>query len=99
VFALSYLLAGMVIVFFHITLSILANMIAGQSVRATAQTLLVVFGSGVGPMMTNWIAGRLSASADNSLQPIFGFGMILALAAFILIAIRAPHLKKVKAQE
>ena len=99
VLALSYLLAGMVIVFFHITLSILANMIAGQSVRATAQTLLVVFGSGVGPMMTNWVAGRLSASADNSLQPIFGFGMILAIAAFILIAIRAPHLKKVKAQE
>jgi hypothetical protein len=50
-------------------------------------------------MMTNWIAGRLSASANNSLQPIFGFGMILAIAAFILIAIRSPQLKKVTPQE
>lgn len=99
VLALSYLLAGMVIVFFHISLSILVNMIAGRSVRATAQTLLVVFGSGVGPMMTNWIAGRLTAGADNSLRPIFGFGLILAVAAFVLIAIRASHLKKIKAQD
>ena len=96
VLAFSYLLAGMVIVFFHIGLSILVNMIAGKSVRATAQTLLVVFGSGVGPMLTNFIAGRLSESAGNSLRPIFGFGMILALAALVLIIWRAPHLKEIR---
>ena len=96
VLALSYLLAGMVIVFFHIGLSILVNMIAGKSVRATAQTLLVVFGSGIGPMLTNFVAGRLSENAGNSLRPIFGFGMLLAMGALALIAWRAPHLRKIR---
>ncbi len=99
VLALSYLLAGMVIVFFHIGLSILVNMIAGPSVRATAQTLLVVFGSGVGPMLTNFIAGKLTENAENSLRPVFGFGLVLALAAFSLIAWRAPHLRKIRSGE
>ena len=96
VLALSYLLTGMVIVFFHIGLSILVNMIAGKSVRATAQTLLVVFGSGMGPMLSNCVAGRLSENAGNSLRPIFGFGMLLALAALALIVWRAPHLRRVR---
>ena len=96
VLALSYLLAGMVIVFFHISVSILVNLIARQSVRATAQTLLVVFGSGIGPMLTNLVAGKLSENAGNSLRPVFGFGMLLALAALMLIIWRAPHLKKIQ---
>ncbi|MDA7523061.1 hypothetical protein N8535_01355, partial [bacterium] len=77
-------------------LSILVNMIAGKSVRATAQTLLVVFGSGLGPMLSNFVAGRLSENAGNSLRPIFGFGMLLALAALALIVWRAPQLRRIR---
>ncbi|MDC0267865.1 MFS transporter [bacterium] len=95
ILALSYLLAGMVIVFFHIGVSILVNMIAERSVRATAQTLLVVFGSGIGPMLANLVAGKLAEVYGNSLRPVFGFGTLLALVAFILIAWRAPHLRNI----
>ena len=77
--SLSYLLAGMVIVFFHIVASILVNMMAGKEVRATAQTLLVVFGSGVGPHGTNYLAGVLTQQAGNSLRPVFWIGYAACL--------------------
>ena len=92
--SLSYLLAGMVIVFFHIVASILVNMMAGKEVRATAQTLLVVFGSGVGPMLSNYLAGVLTQQAGNSLRPVFGLGMLLAFGACLLIVSRYRSLAR-----
>ena len=96
--SLSYLLAGMVIVFFHIVASILVNMMAGKEVRATAQTLLVVFGSGVGPMLSNYLAGVLTQQAGNSLRPVFGLGMLLAFGACLLIVSRYRSLARYHVQ-
>jgi len=92
ILSLSYPLAGMVIVFYHMVLSVFVNAIAGPEVRATAQTLLVFFGSGLGPMFANWAAGRLAAHFNNSLRPIFLFAAALAALATLLIAIRGRRL-------
>ena len=97
--SLSYLLAGMVIVFFHIVASILVNMMAGKEIRATAQTLLVVFGSGVGPMLSNYLAGVLTQQSGNSLRPVFGLGMLLAFVACLLIVSRYRSLARYHIQD
>ncbi len=94
VLSLSYVLAGAVIVFYHIGVSVLVNAMAGPEVRATAQTLLVFAGSGLGPMFANWAGGRLSAHFGNSLRPLFLFGAGLAALATLLIAFRARHLNR-----
>jgi PPP family 3-phenylpropionic acid transporter len=86
--SLSYLLAGMVIVFFHIVASILVNTMAAREIRATAQTMLVVFGSGLGPMLSNYLASLLTQQTGNSLRPVFGLGMVLAGCACLLLVTR-----------
>ncbi|MEK7676728.1 MAG: MFS transporter [Verrucomicrobiota bacterium] len=88
----SYLLAGMVIVFYHIGVSILVNAMAGPEVRATAQTLLVLFGSGLGPMFANGVAGRLAAQASDNLRPVFLFAAALAALAAAMILARGSKL-------
>ena len=90
----SYLLAGVVIVFYHIAGSILVNTIAGIEVRASAQTLLVFFGSGMGPMFANWTAGQLAVRGSGSLRPVFLFAAILAGMACVLISIRGASLNR-----
>jgi len=92
VLSLSYVLAGAVIVFYHMGVSILVNSMAGPEVRATAQTLLVFFGSGLGPMCANWTAGRLAGHFGNSLRPVFLFAAGLAALATLLIAARGRQL-------
>lgn len=88
----SYLLAGMLIVFFHITASILVNHIASLEVRATAQTLFVFFGSGLGPMFAMWVAGRITARAHEDLRPVFLLGAALAGVVGALILVRGRKL-------
>lgn len=90
----SYLLVGMVIVFFHIAASILVDALASAEVRATAQTLLVFFGSGMGPMFANGIAGKLSAQAGDSLRPVFLFASGLAAVASLVILLRGRRLNE-----
>lgn len=94
VLSASYLLAGMVIVFFHIGCSILANAIAGREVKATAQTLLVLFGSGLGPMFANGAAGPLSKHFENDLRPVFAMAAVLAAMAFGLVWVRRKALAR-----
>jgi MFS family permease len=91
----SYLLAGMVIVFYNIGLSILVNAIASLEVRATAQTLLVFFGSGMGPMFANWAAGLLAPHSGDSLRPVFLFAAALAGLATLLILLRSTKLNEI----
>jgi len=67
---------------------------AGSEVRATAQTLLMLVGSGMGPMCANWVAGRLSARAENSLRPVFLFAAVLAGLAVLLMAVRGRQLNR-----
>jgi MFS family permease len=90
----SYILVGVVIVCYTTGVSLLVNVIAAVEVRATAQTLLVFFGSGLGPMTANWLAGKLAMRAGDSLQPVFAFAAILAALASLLILIRAAKLNR-----
>jgi MFS family permease len=88
----SYLLAGMVIVFYHIGASLLVNTIAGPEVRSTAQTLLLLGGSGMGPMFANFVAGRLTGPQENDLRPVFWLAAGLAGLAGLLILWRGSRL-------
>jgi hypothetical protein len=88
----SYLLAGVVIVFYMITCSIIVNALAELEVRATAQTLLVFFGSGMGPMFANWAAGQLAARSASGLRAAFVFAAILAGLACLLVFLRGSRL-------
>jgi MFS family permease len=92
VLSLSYAFAGMVIVFYHMGVSVLVNAMASMPVRATAQTMLVFFGSGLGPMFGNALAGRVAAHYGNSLRPVFLLAAGLAGLATLLIAIRGRQL-------
>lgn len=94
VLSASYLLAGVVIVFFNMGISVLVNAMAVAEVRATAQTLLAFFGLGLGPMFANWIAGRLAAHYANNLRPVFLFAAVLAALAAVLIAVRGRQLNR-----
>ena len=95
ILSLSYVLAGMVIVFYHMAVSVLVNAMAGPQVRATAQTLLILLGSGLGPMFANWMAGRLASQQGNNLRPVFLFAAGLAAVAAALIGVRGRQLDRV----
>lgn len=82
--SISYMLAGMLIVFFYIGASIMVNHMAGKSIRASAQMLLVLIGSGLGPLFTNIVVAFLMQETDANLTRVFLFA---ALLAFISIAI------------
>jgi MFS family permease len=90
----SYVLAGTAFVFYNAGISVLVNTVAGPKVRATAQTLLVFFGSGVGTMSANWIAGRLTLMSGGKLRPLFLFAAGLAGLAALLIAVRRRQLNQ-----
>jgi MFS family permease len=92
----SYLLVGVVVVFYHIGVSILVDRIAPPEVRSTAQTLLVLCGSGLGPMFANWSAGRLTAALGPGLQPVFLFAGLLAFLAGVVIWVRRQQLAVVE---
>lgn len=82
---LSHLFTGMVIVFHHIGASILVNALAPKEARATAQTLLVLFGSGLGPMFANLCVGFIARETDQNLRMIFLFaGLLSAIGSAIL---------------
>jgi MFS family permease len=88
VLCLSYLLAAVPVVFHYITSSVLVNALAAREVRATAQTLLVLAGAGIGPMLANAVAGLLAGHGRHDLQPVFLFAAAVALAATLLVAWR-----------
>jgi hypothetical protein len=92
ILSLSYVLVGPVVAFNFVGTSLLVNAIAGSQVRATAQTLLVLFGSGLGPTLANWAAGRIALRFQNSLRPVFVLAALLAGVAMALIALRGRQL-------
>ena len=94
VLSISYVLAGVVIVFFNMGVSVLVNAMAGAEVRATAQTLVAFFGVGLGPMFANGVAGGLAARYPGNLRPVFLFAAILAGVAALLILLRGRHLNR-----
>ena len=92
--SLSYLLGGMLIVFFHMVVSLLVNSMAAAEVRATAQTLLALAGQGLGPMFANFIAGRIALVSGGNLRPVFLFAAGMAGFAAVLIALRRRKLNE-----
>jgi MFS family permease len=94
VLSASYLLAGTAFVFYHTGTSVLVNAIAGPKLRATAQTLLVFFGSGMGTMSANWMAGRLTRISGGGLKSLFLFAAGMAGLAALLLAIRGRQLNQ-----
>ena len=92
ILAASYLLVGVVVVFYHIGVSILVDRIASPEVRSTAQTLLVLCGSGLGPMFANWAVGWITHWFGPGLSPVFMFGAVLAFLAGLVIWTRRASL-------
>jgi MFS transporter, PPP family, 3-phenylpropionic acid transporter len=92
ILAVSYLLVGVVVVFYHIGVSILVDRIASPEVRSTAQTLLVLCGSGLGPMFANWGVGWITRWFGPGLSPVFIFGAVLALLAGVVVWSRRASL-------
>ncbi len=90
----SYLFAGVVIVFYNQGVSILVNSMAAVQVRATAQTLLLLCGQGMGPLFANAVTGRLAPWTQTSLRPVFLFAATLAGLAACLIAFRVRRLNQ-----
>lgn len=99
VLAASYALTGVVVVFFHMGVSVLVNALAEPEVRATAQTVLGFCSLGLGPMFANWATGWLTARFHDSLQPVFWLGAAMAGLAVLLIVGRARHLNAVHRPE
>lgn len=89
----SYLLAGVVIVFYNQGISLLVNTMAAKEVRATAQTLLLLFGQGVGPLFANAVTGHLAVQGGRTLRPVFLFAAGLAALAAAVVAARGPRLE------
>ena len=94
ILSVSYVLMGVAVVCSFTGTSLLVNAIAGPEVRATAQTLLVLCGSGLGPTVANWAAGRLSHHYGDSLRPVFLFAAVLAGVAGVLILLRGRRLNE-----
>lgn len=88
----SHLLTGIVVVYHHIGISVLINAIAPKEVRSTAQTLMILVGSGLGPMLTNLGIGGIAAATGQNLRAVFGFATALAVLGGLLLVIRAKKL-------
>src|SRR5688572_19488408 len=85
--SISYLLAGVVIVCFHMGASLLVNAMARIETRATAQTLLSLIGQGLGPTFANYASGLISQRSGERLEPVFWFAALWgAIAAALIIS-------------
>lgn len=89
---LSHLFTGLVIVFHHIGASILVNAIAPKEVRSTAQTLLILFGSGLGPMFANYCVGQIARSTNDNLRMIFLFAAGLSAVGSVILLLSCRSL-------
>lgn len=94
----SHALTGMVVVYHHIGISVLINAIAPREVRSTAQTLMILVGSGLGPMLTNLAIGGIAAATGQSLRAVFVFATCLAVLGGVLLVAQAKRLDAVVAR-
>lgn len=94
----SHALTGIVVVYHHIGISVLINAIAPREVRSTAQTLMILFGSGVGPTLANLAIGGITAATGQNLRMVFVFATGLAVLGGLLLLVRAKRLNAAVAQ-
>jgi len=90
----SHVLTGVVVVYHHIGVSVLINTIAPREVKSTAQTLLILCGSGLGPMLANFGVGWIAAATGQNLRFVFAFATGLALLGGIIVALNARRLNE-----
>jgi len=88
----SHLLTGVVVVYHHIGVSVLVNAIAPREVKSTAQTLIILCGSGLGPMLANFGVGWITATRGQGLRPVFGFATTLAVIGGEILLINLRRL-------
>ena len=93
--SISYLLAGAVIVFFHMGASLLVNAMARIETRATAQTLLMLAGQGLGPMFANYASGLIAQRSGDRLEPVFWFAALWGAVAAALVLMRSRKLNAI----
>jgi PPP family 3-phenylpropionic acid transporter len=93
--SISYLLAGAVIVFFHMGASLLVNAMARIETRATAQTLLMLAGQGLGPMFANYASGVIAQRSGDRLEPVFWFAALWGAVAAALVLMRSRKLNAI----
>jgi len=55
-------------------------------------SMFTVFGSGLGPMLANWVAGHMAAQFHGDLRPVFLFAAVLGSLAGLLIFVRRHSL-------
>jgi MFS family permease len=94
--AISYLLAGVVIVFFHMGASLLVNAMARIETRATAQTLLTLVGQGLGPMFANYASGLIARRSGDRLETVFWFAALWGAVAAGLVLWRGRRLDAIQ---
>jgi len=88
ILAASYILVGTTVVLFHIGVNLLVAAMAEREVKSTAQTILTLCSSGIGPILANAMVGRLTAGNASDLSGVFLFGAILTAAAGALLMLR-----------
>lgn len=94
IFSLLYILVGLMVIYYYTVVSMALDRLAHKAVRSTAQTFMVILGSGLGPMMANFFSGMIADNTESdSLKPIFGFGLVLSI---ISIAILLPIYRSLK---
>jgi sugar phosphate permease len=90
--SISYLCAGVVIVCFHMGVSLLVNRMARIETRATAQTMLSLFGQGLGPTFANYVSGVIAERSGDRLEPVFWFAALWGAIAAALVLWRSRKL-------
>ena len=93
--SISYVLAGVVIVCFHMGASLLVNTMARIETRATAQTILSLFGQGLGLTCANYASGKIAQLSGDRLEPVFWFAALWGAVAAALVISRGRKLNSI----
>jgi hypothetical protein len=81
----SYVLVGMTVVFYYIGITIVIDHLAAKEVKATAQSLMLLCSSGVGPLFANWTVNRIVGGVGGGLTHVFWFAAALAGGALLVL--------------
>jgi PPP family 3-phenylpropionic acid transporter len=92
ILGLSSLLVGTTVEMFHIGVNLIVAGMAGREVQSTAQTLLTLCSSGLGPILANGAVGRLTSDGRSDLIGVFQLGAVLAALAGGLLLLRRRNL-------
>jgi MFS family permease len=85
--AASYVLAGACVAFYITAASISINALAERSVRATAQTLYALVGSGLGQMFGHEAFGWIASHSAWGLQGGFAFAAATGALGLLLLTL------------